>query len=98
MMKDDNIFEILMTSEFSEGYRKEDFIFFLNKFRAFYRILHGRMTHLSSDIETKDKEFESEINRLRSEINDLKIENANLQNSLDLSKVRKKGFWSKVGF
>lgn len=98
-IKDDKIFEILMTSEFSDGYRSDDFIFLLKKFRDFYRVLHSRTTHLTSDIESMRKEHRDSLNRLETEVYNLKIDNASLRNKIDLSPVKKKNkLLSFLGF
>ncbi len=95
-LSDDKIFEILMTSEFSDGYKKEEFIFLLNKFRYFYRSLHSKSTLMFSEIESIKKNKINEINILRDEITKMQIENADLKNKIDLSKKKKS--WIKAIF
>ncbi len=92
-ISDTDLIEILLTSEFEDIHRKEDFKFLLLKFRYFYRILHGKLGIKRGEIESIKMEFENRILKLESEINDLKIRNANLQNKIDLSPKPKKSIF-----
>ena len=63
-LKDDEILEILMTSDFVENLRPEDYKYLLFKFRSFYKLLHGNYQRYKNE-----KEFI---------INNLKIDISNI--------------------
>jgi len=74
-LKDEEIMDFLMTSEFEDDYKPEELKYLLFKFRNFYRALHGRHELVKTDsaYEIKKLKEESEnntntINRLQSTI------------------------------
>lgn len=89
-LSDSDLLEILLTSEFDDVQKKEDFKFLLFKFRYFYRNLYSRFGSKSGDLNSIKKSLEDKISSLEKEIDDLKIKNANLQNKIDLSPKPKK--------
>lgn len=65
-LKDDEILDFLMTSEFENDYKPEELKYLLFKWRYFYRILYSNKEIIKSD-------KISEINELKEEIKSLKI-------------------------
>ena len=74
-LKDDEILDFLMTSDFESDYSPSELKYLLIKWRYFYRLLHG-----SSD--RKSENYQTEINNLKDAVEGLKIEKLNLQNNL----------------
>lgn len=89
-MTDSDLLETLLTSEFDDVQKKDDFKFLLFKFRYFYRNLYSRFTSKSGDLDSMKKILEDKISNLEKELDNLKIKNANLQNQIDLSPKPKK--------
>jgi predicted nucleic acid-binding Zn-ribbon protein len=89
-INDQDLIETLLTSEFEDVQKKDDFKFLLFKFREFYRILHSRLRNKSSDLEFVKKNLEEKISLLEKEIFDLKVRNSDLQNKIDLTPKEKK--------
>lgn len=77
-LKDDEILDFLMTSEFEDDYSPSELKYLLVKWRYFYRILHGNS--------------ERKIVKLEGDINDLNegLENAKNQISILKSEILSK--------
>jgi hypothetical protein len=74
-LKDDEILEFLMTSDFEGDYSPTELKYLLTKWRYFYRILNGRsdrdVQKLEGDVqnlESKVKSKDLQIENLKSEI------------------------------
>lgn len=91
-LKDDEILDFLMTSEFENDYKPEEFKYLLVKWRYFYRLLHGVSERFKSDIlfEMEKKKEIIDLNEKR--INSLLIESSDKQNIIDSMKNRKLTF------
>lgn len=63
-LKDEEILDFLMTSEFDNDYKPEELKYLLLKWRYFYRILHSKKGLVETD---KD----GEINKLKDEVKSL---------------------------
>lgn len=63
-LKDEEIMDFLMTSEFEDDYKPEELKYLLFKFRYFYRALHGRheVVKTDSEYEIKKLKEENEVN------------------------------------
>ena len=94
-LKDEDLLENLMTSEFNEEYRPEEYKFLLHKFRYFYRIIQGNLSRLKSQIEVETRLNFEQIQGLNKIIDQEKIKNAELQNKIDLSSKERKLTWSE---
>jgi hypothetical protein len=71
-LKDKDILEFLMNSEFEGDYSQEELKYLLIKWRYFYRSLHGKLCRVKDD-------SEGEIRSLIDEISNFKIQVALLQ-------------------
>jgi hypothetical protein len=71
-LKDDEILEFLMTSEFDDDYSPAELKYLLLKWRYFYRLKQG-------NLERKTVDFEGQIKTLENTIKSLEIEKTNLQ-------------------
>lgn len=64
-LNDEEILDFLMTSDFEQDYKPEELKYLLIKWRYFYRLLHGR-------VESVRRESESEITKLKQELEENK--------------------------
>lgn len=83
-LTDEDILEYLMTSEFIENYRPEEYKYLLHKFKYFYRILHGNHTRIKGDKDLEIKNHKDSLESIRKDIERIQIENADLKNKIDL--------------
>lgn len=74
-LKDDEILEFLMTSDFEGDYSPTELKYLLNKWRYFYRILNGRLDRdvqkLEGDLQTIENQIKTkdlQIGNLKNEI------------------------------
>ena len=91
-LKDEEIMDFLMTSEFEDDYKPEELKYLLVKFRYFYRALHGRHELVKSDSEFSIKKMEQESEAKDNEILQLKTQLANKEDIINSLKNRKLTF------
>ena len=91
-LKDEEIMDFLMTSEFEDDYKPEELKYLLLKFRNFYRTLHGRHELVKSDSEFSIKKMEEESESKDNEILRLKSQIANKEDIIHSLKNRKLTF------
>lgn len=89
-LQDNELLEFLITSDFNEEYRPEEFKFLLHKFKYFYRILHGRNANIIGQKDWEVSSLNKEIETLKKTIQSTQIEKAELQNNIDLQPVVRK--------
>lgn len=65
-LKDEEILDFLMTSEFDNDYKPEELKYLLLKWRYFYRILYSKKELIETD-------KQGEINKLKEEVKSLNI-------------------------
>lgn len=95
-LNDSEIIDFLMTSDFEENYKPEEFRYLLSKFRYFYRILHGKNEIQISDFENKIKKLEEVISNQENQINILKYENSQKEDLIGSMKMRKLSFKERI--
>ena len=61
-LKDEEILEFLMTSEFEGDYSPVELKYLLIKWRYFYRLVNGRLERVTTDSEGKIKKLNTDIN------------------------------------
>ena len=88
-LKDEEILEFLMTSEFEERYKPEEYKYLLYKFRYFHRIISGRHELLKTNNQHDIKHLNEVIQDKESKINQVLVENAKLQENIQVLKSRK---------
>jgi hypothetical protein len=96
-LRDEEILEFLMTSEFEGDYSPEELKYLLIKWRYFYRLANGKIERVSTDSEGTIRKLNADINLLNTKINNISVENANkdnLINSLTSRKLTFKERWS----
>ena len=95
-LKDDEILEFLMTSEFEGDYSPVELKYLLIKWRYFYRLTNGRLERVTTDSEGKIKKLNTDINLLNNRINNLLVENVNKDNVVNSLKSRKLTFKERL--
>lgn len=81
-LNDEEILELLMTSEFSGELAPKELKYLLHKYRYFYRMLYGRLERVKTDNEGVVENLNEKINSLNNSITGLQIENANKENTI----------------
>ncbi len=87
-LKDDEILEFLMTSEFEDDYSPTELKYLLVKWRYFYRLKQGLLERKTVDFEGKIQNLESKNKSQELENTNLKIQLADKQNVIDSMKNR----------
>jgi hypothetical protein len=95
-LNDSEILDFLMTSDFEENYKPEEFRYLLYKFRYFYRILHGKNEIQNSDTDSKIKKLNEFIENQENQINILKYENSQKEDLIGSMKLRKLTFKERI--
>jgi len=88
-LNDEEILELLMTSEFDGDFSPKELKYLLLKYRYFYRMLHGRLERLKTDNEGVIVNLNDKINSLNNSVTNLQIENANKENTIQGLENRK---------
>ena len=95
-LKDDEIMEFLMTSDFEGDYKPEELKYLLVKWRYFYRILFGRYELVKTDSQQENKILSEDNDALKNEIQKLKAEIANKDNLINSLKNRNLTFRERI--
>jgi hypothetical protein len=88
-LKDEEILDFLMTSEFEENYKPEELKYLLHKFRYFHRVLHGKYELIKTDSQAENKKLKEMLENKEIEINQILTENASLKDNISSLKNRK---------
>lgn len=88
-LNDEQILDLLMTSEFEADLSPTEFKYLLTKWRYFYRMLHGRFERASDDLKFEIKCKENEISDIKQQNYNIMVECADNQNTIHLLKNRK---------
>jgi len=89
-ISNEELFEYLMTADFNENHRPEEWKFLLLKFREFYKNLRGNNQLLIGDLNFKTKNLEKEISALKSNLQNQQIKSTDLENKIDFIKRKRK--------
>lgn len=81
-LKDDEILDFLMTSDFEGEYKPGEFKYLLLKWRHFYRILHSCQKYNLDDRDHTIDQLKNEIENLKKIISNKEMELANTQDRL----------------
>lgn len=93
-LKDEEILEFLMNSEFEGDYSPEELKYLLIKWRYFYRGLHGKLTRVKDDNQGEVKELSDEILNLKNQVMQLQV--ATLKDKETISSLKdRKLTWSE---
>lgn len=92
-ISDKDALDMLMTSDFIDELRPPEYKHLLFKFRDFYRILHGTLSGYKIDAQFLIDQMNSSIEDLKIQLYNAKVENAKIQDELDMLRARKKLTW-----
>lgn len=95
-IRDEEMLEYLMTSDFIENYSPEEYKYLLHKFRYFYRILHGNYYRDKGDLQFLVENLKKEMENLKKERNNDLSKLKSLQDQIDLNKNRKLSFKERI--
>jgi hypothetical protein len=88
-LKDDEILDFLMTSEFEQDYKPEELKYLLHKYRYFYRVLSGKYDLLKVDCEGKINKLNDMVKSRDNKINEELMKNASMSDTISSLKNRK---------
>jgi hypothetical protein len=89
-LTEDELFQILMTSDFVDNLRPEEYKYLLFKFRNFYKILLAKLERYQEQKEMTIKHLNSQVENLSQEKFNTEVRLANLENeTLEFKKPRK---------
>ena len=88
-LNDEEILDLLMTSEFENNLSPTEFKFLLKKWKFFYRILHGKMERTKDDLTYKVNTLNENVEGLKNQNYKIMVESAQKQDQIDLLKNRK---------
>ena len=94
-LTDEQLLEYLMSSEFIENYKPEEYKFLLHKFRYFYRVLHGNHTRIKGDLEYELNQSTQQIESAKKQITAEQMKSTELQNQIDLAKKERSLTWKE---
>ncbi len=89
-LRDDEILDFLMTSEFEGDYKPDELKYLLTKWRYFYRIIHSRYELLKNESTGKVKNLEDDLEFIKKQLDDLKyqiVKKDELINSMERRKL-----------
>jgi hypothetical protein len=69
-LKDDEILDFLMTSDFEQEYKPEELKYLLFKWRYFYRILNGKFDLHKTNSNWDIEHLQEEVKRLKTQISE----------------------------
>lgn len=87
-LKDEEILDFLMTSEFEGDYSPEELKYLLVKWRYFYRLLHGQLERVKDDRLADNRALLSEIESLKVQLNQVLSTKAKLEDDVLSMKTR----------
>jgi len=82
-IKEDDLFQYLMNSDFHEEYSPEEYKFLLNKWRYYYRILYGQHSRLKDDLDFKIEDLEIEKEKCKNIVETANARVSSIQKKLD---------------
>lgn len=91
-LNDEEILDFLMTSDFEQEYKPEEFKYLLFKWRFFYRILNGRFGLEKTNTSYEIKNLSEEVNRLKTQITEIQSTVAKKDDQIHQLKNRKLTF------
>jgi hypothetical protein len=91
-LKDDEILEFLMTSDFEDDYSPTELKYLLVKWRYFYRLKSGSFERLFVDSEGKIKNLENKLDLKEKDLKNLEYKLLESENFVDGIKNRKLTF------
>lgn len=85
-LNDEDILDLLMTSEFENSFSPTEYKFLLRKWRFFYRILHGRMERIKDDLTYKVDSLQENLESIKEQNYKIMVDGAQKQDQIDILK------------
>jgi hypothetical protein len=95
-LNDEEILELLMSSEFNNDYKPEEFKYLLFKWRYFYRILHGKYELEKTDHKGSVNRLKVDISNRDNRINSILYQLRETNDKIDSLKNRKLTFKERI--
>jgi len=93
-LREDEILDYLMTSDFNEGLTPDELRFLLFKFRNFYRGMAGGLSHQKQRMEETIKTSKMSVENMEKKVSEIMTENDRLEQKYN-SLVSKKLSWKE---
>jgi hypothetical protein len=88
-LNDEEILDLLMTSEFENNLSPTEFKFLLKKWKFFYRLLHGKLERTKDDFTYKVDSLNGDVEGLKNQNYKIMVDNAQKQDQINILKNRK---------
>ena len=88
-LNDEEILDLLMTSEFENNLSPVEFRFLLKKWRYFYRLQNGRLERIKQDLEFKVEKMMDDVDGVKRENYQLLVDSAQKDDLIHQMKNRK---------
>jgi hypothetical protein len=88
-LNDEELLDLLMTSEFENNLSPVEFKFLLNKWRYFYRLQNGRLERIKQDLEFKFEKVKEDVDGVKRENYQLLVAGAQKDDLIHQMKNRK---------
>ena len=95
-LRDDEILDFLMTSEFENDYKPEEWRYLMHKWRYFYRLSFGKSESKKIEYEGEIKKLSDELDMKKNETNSLMVKCADKDNIIESIKSRKLTIWERI--
>jgi hypothetical protein len=95
-LRDEEILDFLMTSDFEQEYKPEELKYLLFKWRFFYRILSGRFDLEKTNTAHEIRCLNEEIKRLKNQISETQIQVAQRDDQIHQLQNRKLTFRERI--
>lgn len=91
-LNDEEILDLLMTSEFENDFSPVEFKFLLKKWRYFYRLQSGRMDRIKQDLSYKLEMLNGDLEDIKKQNYIIMVDSAKKDEQIDQMKNRKLTF------
>jgi predicted RNase H-like nuclease (RuvC/YqgF family) len=95
-LKDEEILDFLMTSDFEQEYKSEELKYLLVKWRYFYRVLNGKFELQKTNSNYEIEHLQEEIKRLKAQILENQSIIAEKENKINTLESRKLTFKERL--
>lgn len=88
-LNDEELLDLLMTSEFENNLSPVEFKFLLKKWRYFYRLQNGKMQRIKEDLTYSVDKLNGDVSGLKKQNYDIMVESAQKDDQIHSLKNRK---------
>lgn len=91
-MTDEDLLDFLMTSEFENDISPDEFRYLLNRWKYFYRVMHGRLERTKQELSHENESLKSYLEGVESEKLAIQVDSAKKDDMIHSLKNRKLTF------